>query len=92
MERYDVNHNVDELLRYSTSADDVDDIKRLVATAVKAMDEVEKSNGSPFIKACQHVFLHVAKGGTLETFKPLLRTLDYAGFDRRQTSENARVR
>ena len=92
MERDDNTHYVDKLLRCAASVDDLDDIKRLVVTAIGAIEEIEKSNGSPYVKAFQHCLLHVAKGGTLETFKPLLRTLDYAGLDRRQAQENIGMR
>jgi len=59
-----------------------------VKLAARAIAEIRACGGkSPYIKAVEHCIKHVAGGGTIENFRPLVRTLDYAGIDRRQTQE-----
>ncbi len=38
----------------------------------------------PVISAIIHTSKHAINGGTMDTFKPLLRTSNYAGIDRRK--------
>lgn len=61
-----------------------DEIKQIGIYAAMAICEIRACGGTPYIKALQHCIKHVASGGTLETFKPLVRTNEYAGRDRRK--------
>lgn len=59
---------------------------KLAIIAAKAISEIRDCGGkSPYFRAVEHCILHVANGGTLDNFKPLVRTSSYAGIDRRQT-------
>jgi len=59
---------------------------KLAIIAAKAIAEIRECGGkSPYFKAVEHCIMHVAGGGTLENFRPLVRTSSYAGIDRRQT-------
>jgi len=69
-----------EIVAYVTS---------LAIIAAQAIIEIKDIGGiSPYFKAVEHCLTHVATGGTIENFKPLVRTSTYAGSDRRQ-KENA---
>lgn len=63
------------------------EVQELIDIVVDVVEEIRISGGTPYLKALQHCLVHVANGGTLATFKPLVRTPDYAGLDRRQSSE-----
>ena len=58
---------------------------RLAIIAAQAIIEIKDIGGiSPYFKAVEHCLKHVANGGTIDNFKPLVRTSTYAGSDRRQ--------
>jgi len=60
-----------------------DYLRRAVNSAVFLSSELDRTGATlPVISAMIHVIKHAAKGGTIDNFKPLLRTLDYAGIDR----------
>lgn len=67
------------------------EVSELFVKAILAMDEIEKSGGSPYMKAFQNLCLHIVNGGTMEAFRALLRTSDYAGFDRRKKTNGEGV-
>lgn len=57
----------------------------LAIIAAKAISEIRLCDGkSLYIKAVEHCINHVARGGTIDNFRPLVRTTTYAGIDRRQ--------
>jgi len=65
---------------------DTDYFVNLAIIAAKAIAEIRSCGGkSLYIKAVEHCINHVASGGTIENFRPLVRTANYAGIDRRQT-------
>jgi len=65
---------------------DTDYFANLAIIAAKAIAEIRSCGGkSLYIKAVEHCINHVASGGTIENFRPLVRTANYAGIDRRQT-------
>lgn len=92
MEHYDnfgIDRRIVNDIRYR-EANLALDIKELLTVAYLAIEELHKQGGSPYLKALEHCLTHVANGGTINTFKPLVRTTEYAGLDRRQSqSENA---
>jgi hypothetical protein len=67
-----------------SEAELVEQIKDLIATAYLVIDDIRANGASPYLKALEHCLKHVANGGTIRSFKPLVRTTDYAGLDRRQ--------
>ena len=70
-------------------SDDIEIVKyatKLAIIAAQAIIEIKNIGGiSPYFKAVEHCLAHVANGGTIANFKPLVRTSTYAGTDRRQT-------
>lgn len=57
-----------------------------VEVVFNSIDEIEQSGNIDYLKAIYHCLEHVQKGGTIETFKPLVRTSTYAGQSRRKQS------
>jgi hypothetical protein len=58
---------------------------KLAIIAAQAIIEIKDIGGiSPYFKAVEHCLNHVANGGTIDNFKPLVRTSTYAGTDRRE--------
>lgn len=43
-----------------------------------------------YFKALEHCLKHVLDGGTIETFRPLIRTINYAGIDRRSPARRGK--
>ena len=70
------------------SADTAEYIERLKIIALDAIKEIQDSGFSPYLMAFSRGLKHVGGGGTINTFKALVRTSTYAGLDRRKT-ENA---
>lgn len=66
-------------------------INELIDTVFEVVEEIRLEGGTPYLKALQHCLVHVANDGKIETFKPLVRTLDYAGIDRRKSPEKNKV-
>lgn len=50
------------------------------------INKIDQGHSLPVVTAMMHVFNHAANGGTIENFRPILRTENYAGIDRRQTT------
>lgn len=57
-----------------------------IEVVFKSIEEIEQSGNIDYLKAIYHCLEHVQKGGTIETFKPLVRTSTYAGQSRRKQS------
>jgi len=55
-----------------------------IEVVFKSIADIERSGNIDYLKAVYHCLDHVQKGGTIETFKPLVRTLTYAGPSRRK--------
>lgn len=66
------------------------EIKELLVVSHLAIEELHTKGVSPHLKALEHCLTHVANGGTIKTFKPLVRTTEYAGLDRRQSQSGNR--
>jgi hypothetical protein len=70
----------------SNGSSEADYFLKLAIIAAKAIAEIRSCGGrSQYFKAVEHCISHVASGGTLDNFRPLVRTASYAGIDRRET-------
>jgi hypothetical protein len=59
-------------------------VVELIEISNEVISNIRSNGDTPYLKALEHCLKHVANGGMVHTFKPLVRTTDYAGLDRRQ--------
>lgn len=90
MERCDIGDSGIEFSYQSITLepDTADYIERLKLIALDAIKEIQDIGFSPYLMAFSRGLKHVKDGGTIQTFKPLVRTLTYAGLDRRKTEND----
>lgn len=70
------------------TAETAEYIERLKLVALDVIKEIQNTGFSPYLLAFSRGLKHVVDGGTINTFKPLVRTSTYAGIDRRKTENS----
>ncbi len=60
------------------------EIAKTRAASERIMERLNNAEVLPSLCALAYCLKHAAKGGTIETFKPILRAGDYVGADRRE--------